>query len=281
MQGLDAQQHRIFDEVVAPHTAGRTNQLNNHPNLKSMKKTITFGALLLTIIAGWPGPALGQTTETKVLVVTGGHGFDKPAFFKMFQDNAEITFTAAEHAKSSATVYEREDLARYDVVVLYDMMKHITEKQKPALLAQLERGAGLVVLHHALVSYPDWPEYERIIGGRYTEPNPAKPGTVTEQVGWQHDVEVPVVIVDRDHPVTKGLKDFVIHDEIYWGYRVLPEVTPLITTTHPKSGKPLAWAQTYRKSRVVYLQLGHGPEAFENPNYQQLLAQSIRWTSRK
>lgn len=246
-----------------------------------MNKIITLCALLFTVTASWPSPATGQETKIKVLVVTGGHGFDKPAFFKMFQKNAEITFTAAEHAKSSATVYERDDLARYDVLVLYDMMKHITDKQKPALLAQLERGAGLVVLHHALVSYPDWPEYERIIGGRYTEPNPAKPGTVTEQVGWQHDVEVPVVIVDRDHPVTKGLNDFVIHDEIYWGYRVLPGVTPLITTTHPKSGKPLAWAQTYRKSRVVYLQLGHGTEAFENPNYQRLLAQSIRWTSRK
>ena len=24
-------------------------------------------------------------------------------------------------------------------------------------------------MHHALVSYQDWPEYERIIGGRYPE----------------------------------------------------------------------------------------------------------------
>lgn len=244
-----------------------------------MNKTITLCALLFTVTASWPTPATGQETKIKVLVVTGGHGFDKPAFFKMFQDNAQIDFTAAEHAKSSATVYERDDLARYDVLVLYDMMKHITEKQRTALLAQLDRGAGLVVLHHALVSYPDWPAYEQMIGGRYPEPDPAKPGTVTEQVGWQHDVEVPVVLVARDHPVTRGLNDFVIHDEIYWGYRVLPEVTPLITTTHPKSGKPLAWAHTYRKSRVVYLQLGHGPEAFENSNYRKLLSQSIRWTS--
>ena len=68
------------------------------------------------------------------------------------------------------------------MLVLYDMVRHITEKQKAALLTQLDRGVGLVVLHHALVSYPEWPEYERIIGGRYTEPDPDKPGTVTEQV---------------------------------------------------------------------------------------------------
>jgi type 1 glutamine amidotransferase len=92
---------------------------------------------------------------------------------------------------------------------------------------------------------------------------------------------VPVVIVAKDHPITAGLKDFTIHDEIYWGYRVQPDVTPLITTTHPKSGKPLGWCRTEGKSRVVYLQLGHGPEAFNDANYRKLLAQSIRWTAKR
>jgi len=30
----------------------------------------------------------------------------------------------------------------------------------------------------------------------------SKPGVVTEQVGWQHDMDVPVVIVAKNHPVT-------------------------------------------------------------------------------
>ena len=34
-------------------------------------------------------------------------------------------------------------------------------------------------------------------------------------------------------------------------------------------------------TRVVFVQLGHGPEAFENTHYLQLIAQSIRWTARK
>ena len=48
----------------------------------------------------------------------------------------------------------------------------------------------------------------------------------------------------------------------------------------PKSGKPLGWARLEGKSRVVYLQLGHGPQAFSDPSYRQLLARSIRWLSR-
>ena len=88
-----------------------------------------------------------------------------------------------------------------------------------------------------------------------------------------------MVIAAQDHPVTSGLSNFVIHDEIYWGFRVGPDITPLLTTSHAKSGKPLAWARTEKKSRVVFIQLGHGPEAFANSNYRRLVAQSIRWAA--
>jgi hypothetical protein len=113
-------------------------------------------------MVGFAIVAAESDAKLKVLVVTGGHGFDSEPFFKMFSDNPEITFAHAEHAKTNATVYERSDLTSYDVVVLYDMARHITGEQKAKLLALLDKGTGLVVLHHALVSYPDWPEFEKI-----------------------------------------------------------------------------------------------------------------------
>ena len=234
--------------------------------------------LLLLMFLGF---ALTSAAEkkTKVLIITGGHGFEKEPFFKIFADDPEITFTAAEHSKANASAYERDDLLSYDVVVLYDMPKEITESQKAKFLSLFEKGIGVVVLHHALVSYPNWPEYEKIIGGRYPEPVPSQPGTVTEEAGYQHDVEIPVVIVATNHPITAGLRNFTIKDEIYWGFRVRPDVMPLITTTHPRSGKPLGWTRTEHKSRVVFLQLGHGPSAFNDENYRKLLAQSIRWVA--
>jgi type 1 glutamine amidotransferase len=79
--------------------------------------------------------------------------------------------------------------------------------------------------------------------------------------------------------VTAGINGFTIRDEIYWGFRVGRDVTPVLTTTHPKSGKPLAWTRTEGKSRVVVIQPGHGPPAFASPEYRRLLAQSIRWAS--
>jgi type 1 glutamine amidotransferase len=244
-----------------------------------MKTPSFLAAGLLILLSLLLSPAADEAAKLKVLVVTGGHGFQKEPFFQMFKDNPGIEFTTAEHAKTNATVYEREDLLRYDVVVLYDMPQNITEAQKARFLALFDKGVGLVVLHHALVSYQNWPEYEQIIGGRYQEPDPNRSGRVTEAVGWQHDVDIPVVVLATNHPITAGVSDFLIHDEIYWGFRVGADVTPLLTTTHPKSGKPLAWTRTQGKSRVFFLQLGHGRTAFENENYRKLLAQGIRWVS--
>jgi len=240
-------------------------------------KLLTLSLSLLTMISG-SSPAAEVAGKIKVLVVTGGHGFEKGPFFKVFEDNPEITFTNASHGRTNASVYDSPDLLSHDVVVLYDMPKTITKTQKANFLSLFEKGIGVVVLHHALVSYQEWPEYERIIGGRYPEES-GKSGVVTPEVGYQHDVEVPVIIVNKDHPITSGLKDFVIHDEIYWGFRVRPDVTPLITTTHPKSGKPLGWTRTQGKSRLVYLQLGHDHSAYENSNYRELVWRSIRWTA--
>ncbi len=239
-------------------------------------------ALLLIVCAcalAFSEAAFSQTPGPKidVLVITGGHGFEPEPFFNVFADNPEITFTPAKHTKD-ADAYEREDFLNHDVVVLYDMPKTISEAQKARFLALFEKGTGLVVLHHALVSFQDWPEYEQIIGGRYPEEK-SKGGVVTPEVGYQHDVDIPVTIVAKGHPITAGLEDFTIHDEIYWGFRVRPDVTPLISTTHPKSGKPLGWTRTQGKSRVVYLQLGHGPSAYTDPNYRRLVAQSIRWVA--
>ena len=120
-------------------------------------KTFLLSLLLAT-------GALAAEAPLKVLVVTGGHAFEREPFFKIFSENPTLEVTAAEHGKDSATVWDRDDLASFDAVVLYDMPMAITDAQKVKFLALFERGTGLVVLHHALVSFPDWPDYERIIG---------------------------------------------------------------------------------------------------------------------
>jgi type 1 glutamine amidotransferase len=242
-------------------------------------KSGKFCLFLLIIGIGGTLSATEQNEKIKVLLITGGHGFEEAQFFKVFKENPDITLTTAVQGKTNATAYERDDLTGFDVVVLYDFRKNITDEEKAKFMSLFDKGIGLVVLHHALIAYPFWPEYEHIVGGKYPETDPQNP--VTEQAGYQHDVEIPVVIVAKEHPITVGLKDFTIHDEIYWGFHTQPDIVPLITTTQPKSGKPLGWCRTQGKSRVVYLQLGHDHSAYENPNYQLLVAHSINWAAKR
>src|SRR5215467_14442267 len=102
-----------------------------------LKSLSSFSSLVVLVLAALIAHAAFavEPTKIKVLIVTGGHGFEKEPFFQMFKDNAEIAFTAAEQGKTNAAVYERDDLLSFDVVVLYDMPKSISEQQKQRFLA--------------------------------------------------------------------------------------------------------------------------------------------------
>lgn len=242
-----------------------------------MKGIFLLGVWLVALTL-FPATAAETTNRLRVLVVTGGHGFQKEPFLGMFAANPEIAVTHDEHVRTSCSVFDREDLAGFDAVVLYDMKQVMTASQRAGFLSLITNGVGLVVMHHALVSHQDWPDYERIIGGIYPE-DQTRRGVSTPELGYQHNVDIPVTVVATNHPVTEGLADFQVHDEIYWGYRVGRDVTPLLSTTHPKSGKPLAWAKTEGKSRVVFIQLGHGPQIFADDSYRRFMARAIRWTA--
>jgi type 1 glutamine amidotransferase len=214
--------------------------------------------------------------KIKVLVVTGGHGFRAGPFFKLFDDNAEIAYTSVKEDKS-AEAYDRDDLTRFDVIVLYDFQRELTDAQKAKFLSLFDKGVGVIVLHHALLSYQNWPQYERIAGGKYLLDNEkSADGKATPASTYQGDVDIDVKVVAKDHPVTAGLSDFVLRDEIYRGVRTTADINPLLTA----EGKPLAWTRVEKNSRVVSIMVGHGP-AYADANFQKLLAQSIRWVAKR
>ncbi len=239
-----------------------------------MKQIPLLFAILLTLLTGCASPS-AQThadKKIKVLILTGGHGFKAEPFFKMFADNPEITFTHAEQ-HTNAEAYDRADLFSYDVVLLYDSPTHITDEQRARFLQLFDKGIGVIVLHHAYLSYPMWDEYERIAGGKYIYQNEQMINGITSST-YKGDVDIPVTVVAK-HPVTAGLPNFVLHDELYSNVHMLNNSTPLL-----KNGDQwLAWYRTEKKSRVVGTIVGHG--CYDDPNFQKLIAQSIRWVARK
>lgn len=233
----------------------------------------------LALLVGLALP-LSLQAATRVLVITGGHEFEKPQFFKLFEDNTNIVVKAVEHPKAHE-MFKPEHAGEYDVVVLYDMWQEITPEAQQNFASVIKSGKGLVAMHHCLASYQGWQEYEAMIGGKYhldkwNDHGSEKPGST-----YKHDLEIPVKVSKSWHPVIRGLKDYTIHDETYGGFSVAPEVTPLLTTDEPTSSKTIAWAKTYGKARVVYIESGHDHQAYENPNFQKLVAQAIEWVAAK
>jgi type 1 glutamine amidotransferase len=222
-----------------------------------------------------PEPSEPASAPLHVVLLTGGHGYQRAAYLDMFAGMPGLRLTHVEHRGPTANGWEHPSLEGCDAVLLYDLQQHITEEQRARLLGLLARGAGLVVTHHALVSFQSWPEYERIIGGRYVE----RAEGAALGSSYRLDVDVPVRIADGAHPVTSGLQGFTLRDEIYIGFRVSPEVKPLLVTSQPESGNPIAWTRSEGGARIVYLQPGHGPETYGSPEYRRLLLNSLRFVA--
>jgi len=60
-----------------------------------------------------------------------------------------------------------------------------------------------------------------------------------------------------------------------------PDIQPLMVTNHPTSIPIVVWSRLYKKSRLVMIQPGHGPQIFGNPQFRRLIGNSIEWAARR
>jgi len=215
--------------------------------------------------------------KLKILVVTGGHDFDRESFFQMFDSFNNMTYTELIHPEARIQL-GTVDLASFDAVVFYDMPKTITDEEKKSYYRLLSAGKGLLFLHHAICAYQEWPEFKSIIGGKYYE---KKKDDIFGASSYQHDIDFYVQMVHTSHPVIKGMKEFVLHDEVYGNLEVLPEIYPLLSTDHPKSNILIGWTLKKENSKIVYIQPGHDKNSYTNPNYRQIIKQAIGYITSK
>ncbi len=232
-----------------------------------------FKLLILCILI--VGSMSASAKKLNVLIVTGGHDFDRKSFFEMFDSFQDISYTELKHPEANLQLGQINPKT-FDAVIFYDMPKSITEAEKKSYDKLLKLGKGLVFLHHSLASYQEWDEFKTIIGGKYHEEKDS-PASST----YQHDVQFKVKISDSKHPVTKGVTDFEILDEVYGNTEVLAGVTPLLTTDHPQSSKIIGWTHQKGDSQIVYLQPGHDKIGYFNPSYQKLVRQAIAFVADK
>ncbi len=245
-------------------------------------KSLVAGFCLVVFGLGL-GPAAGAEQPAKkirVLLTYGGHDFQEKPFFAMFDAMSDIQFTKAPLPQAAG--FLKPGLEKdYDVIVRYDMVEKFTPDQEKAFVALLHRGIGLVALHHNLCAHRQWDEYTKIIGGKYCFGVYQEGDKKFGPSAYEHDNDLNVAVADHQHPITRGLADFAIRDEVYNHCYVSPNVDVLLTTNHPKNNPQIAWAHEYGKSRVFYFQLGHDSQAWKNAAYPEILDRGIRWAAGK
>lgn len=262
-------------------------------------------------------PKIDYRSPLRCFVAVRGHPFGRDAFASVFEGMEGISATMVDQPAASLLL-NPDGMRDFDVAVLYDMpgLDFDDPDAPPAYVdppqvlrdgfpALFGAGKGVVALHHALAGWPTWPEYGEIIGGRFLY----KPGEVrgVERLdsGYAHDVRQTFTPVPG-HPVTDGLPaSFEIVDEPYLAEIFEDGVMPLLRSDatfdrdhffsaslavkgemyaregwdHPAGSNLAGWAKEIGKGRLVYLQPGDGPGAYENPDYRRLVENAIRWTA--
>ena len=241
-----------------------------------MKKNLFF-LLFIFIPYSILSAAIPTSKPIRILVITGGHDYKVEQFNQMLASLGDNIKYQISELPEAYDMFLPENRSKYDVLVFYHMWQKITEKQAADMSDCIRQGKPLVVLHHSICAYDDWPEYLNIIGGKYFHKPTTINGKEYPASTYIHDLHFKVNIVDIENPVTRGLSDFEIFDETYNGFYVEKGVTPLLTTTEPTSTPVIGWSKKYGKARIVTLQSGHDVATFENPNFRKLLKQSIEW----
>jgi len=212
----------------------------------------------------------------KAVVVTGGHGFEKEPFFEVFKGHDDISYVNVD-VKNGAGLFDDISNWDYDVIVLYNMSRTITPRQQANFRKLLDDGVGLFMTHHAMGAWNDWDEYRRIVGTKFFLKDAELDGRQWKRSTYKHGVDIKVHVEDKGHTITRGMKDFVIHDETYNGCWMARDNHVLLSTAEPSSNREICWVRSYGKARICGLELGHDSKAYANENYRRLIAMGIRW----
>ena len=197
------------------------------------------------------------------------------------------------------------DFSKYQLVVSNFGWKAagLSESAKRKFEDYMKNGGGLVVVHAADNSWPEWKEFNRMIGiggwgersekdGPYIYFNNEGKQVRDESPGrcGQHGPlnEFAVTIRDKSHPITKGLPDFWIHskDECYSQLRGPAENLTVLATAcdSPElqaAGRhePMLMVIHYDKGRVFHTTLGHDTEAFEGVGFIVTFLRGAEWAA--
>ena len=240
---------------------------------------------LILVSAGKPAQAQKKVPDgAKVLILSGGqrehHGYREQALYlsRTLENTQRFQVTITE----DAAIVTTPAMAKYDVLILTsdrrDPEFKFTHEQQTAILAYVHEGHGFVSIHGADNAPADWlPEWKTMLGGIYSH--------VGLPDGKAIKGHYTVKISDTPSPITAGMTDFELNDELYSNMQMLPDVQPLATINYKGTTWPVAWTWTYGTGKIFHTSLGHRdfgpdkPDPLADPNLSQLITRGTEFAA--
>lgn len=177
--------------------------------------------------------------------------------------------------RAELPLFDKPDWASpYDIIVHNECFADTTSADYIRKITTAHRaGKPAVVIHCAMHSYraaqiDDWRELLGVTSHRH-----------------DHQSRYLVHAVEPAHP---ALKDFPPSapwltplDELYIIEKLWPTATPLAVSKSEKDGtdQPVIWINNYHGTRVFGTTFGHGNATWEDPVFQNLLANGVLWAA--
>jgi type 1 glutamine amidotransferase len=161
-------------------------------------------------------------------------------------------------------------LSTFDQTPVYWM----TTEQGKAVKEFVQNGGAALFYHNVTYISPQNEEFRDVLGAVTRQHPPLRP--------------FKVKIVNHEHPITRGVKDFVVTDEQHF---VKYEKDPKYVLMQSVNEDGLAWkdegtssvagwAYDYGKGRICYLAPGHVITALWNPEYEKIQKNAVNWLLR-
>lgn len=247
-------------------------------------KSSFFRFMISTFIAGIVGIVLSTVSEaaparkTSVLLVTGDDVSPAHNWREVSEATREILVSSGKFdvkvCEDAGILESAGSLERYDVVYLamYNARTPtLTGVAKENLLNFVKGGKGFVVTHLASASFKEWKEFGSLCG-RYW---------VMGKSGHGPRGKFTVKISNGNHPITKGLKDFVTDDELYAKLLGETPINVLAAADSEWSNKtePLVFTLNYGQGRVFHETFGHDAKALEHPSVREIINRGTEWAA--
>lgn len=285
--------------------------------------------LLLGIAAAFPAGAVSESfaadKKLKLLIIDGqnNHNWKKttPVLKGFLEGSKRFTVDVATSpprmrvpkkaakeqrdkinaAKEAAWKKFRPKFKDYDVV-LSNYNGELWPKQvREDFETYVEDGGGVVIVHAANNAFPQWAEYNKMIGlgwrnngfgERVVLDDKGKTIRVDKGTGPgaghgpQHVFSI--VVRDTRHPVTKGMPREWMHfkDELYHGQRGPAQNMHILATAYSAKDKrgtgahePIIWWIPYGKGKVFTTVMGHADYSMKCVGFQTTVLRGSEWVA--